>query len=142
MEFSESQAIYLQIADHICERILSRSWKQGERIPSVRELAEDIRVNPNTVMRSYGYLQELGIIHLQRGLGYFVAEGAATRTKELKRQSFIARELPRLFKTMDLLGMSCQELERLRAERRDEAPGGEPSGGHDARSNRNAEESK
>lgn len=121
MEFSGGQAIYLQIAERICERILSRAWKQGERIPSVRELAEDIRVNPNTVMRSYAHLQELGIIHTQRGLGCFVAEDAAARTKELKRQSFIARELPQVFKTMDLLGMSCDELARLYAQKRDEA---------------------
>ena len=50
MEFTASQAIYLQIADQICERILCGQWKEGERIPSVREMGESIQVNPNTVM--------------------------------------------------------------------------------------------
>jgi DNA-binding transcriptional regulator YhcF (GntR family) len=118
MEFSHDGAIYQQIADHLCERILAGEWKEGERIPSVRELAEDIRVNPNTVIRSYGWLQELGIIHTQRGLGYFVAPEARARTLEMKRQSFVARELPRIFKTMELLGMSCDEMARLHEERK------------------------
>ena len=113
MEFRENQAIYLQIADHISERILSGSWKPGERIPSIRELAEAIEVNPNTVMRSYGYLQDLGIIYNQRGIGYFVAEDAYDKTLDLKKRNFIRRELPRIFRTMDLLHLTCDDLKRL-----------------------------
>ena len=114
MEFRENQAIYLQIADHISERILSGSWKPGERIPSIRELAEAIEVNPNTVMRSYGYLQDLDIIYNQRGIGYFVAEDAYDKTLDLKKRNFIRRELPRIFRTMDLLHLTCDDLKRLR----------------------------
>ena len=121
MEFRQDQAIYLQIAEHISERILSGAWKPEERIPSIRELAEAIEVNPNTVMRSYAYLQDLGIIYNQRGIGYFVAADARNRTLELKRQNFVRRELPRLFRTMDLLHLSCSDLEALR---RQEAFGG------------------
>jgi DNA-binding transcriptional regulator YhcF (GntR family) len=113
MEFRRNQAIYLQIADHISERILSGTWQQAERIPSIRELSEEIQVNPNTVMRSYGYLQDLGIIYNQRGIGYFVAEDAYEKTLELKRGNFIRRELPRIFRTMDLLKLSCEDLRAL-----------------------------
>ena len=117
MEFGQNQAIYLQIADHISERILSGTWKQEERIPSIRELSEEIQVNPNTVMRSYGYLQDLGIIYNQRGIGYFVAEDAYQKTLALKKQNFIRRELPRIFRMMDLLHLSCEDLLALHDER-------------------------
>ncbi len=116
MEFRQNQAIYLQIADHISERILSGTWAEGERIPSIRELSEDIVVNPNTVMRSYAYLQDLGIIHNQRGIGYFVAEDASRKTLELKKKNFIRRELPRIFRTMDLLNLTCEDLRTLQEE--------------------------
>ena len=114
MEFRQDQAIYLQIADHITDRVLSGTWSPEERIPSIREMAEEIEVNPNTVMRSYNYLQDLGIIYNQRGIGYFVAADARDRTLELKRRNFIRRELPRLFRTMDLLHLTCRDLEGLR----------------------------
>jgi DNA-binding transcriptional regulator YhcF (GntR family) len=113
MEFRQNQAIYLQIADHISERILSGVWKEGERIPSIREMSEGIEVNPNTVMRSYGYLQDLDIIYNQRGIGYFVAEDAYRKTLEQKKKSFIRRELPRIFRTMDLLHLTCEDLKIL-----------------------------
>ncbi|MCK5006041.1 MAG: GntR family transcriptional regulator [Spirochaetales bacterium] len=113
MEFRQNQAIYLQIADHISERILSGTWKEGERIPSIREMSESIEVNPNTVMRSYGYLQNLDIIYNQRGIGYFVAEDAYDKTLEQKKRSFIRRELPRIFRTMDLLHLTCKDLKVL-----------------------------
>jgi DNA-binding transcriptional regulator YhcF (GntR family) len=113
MEFRQNQAIYLQIADHISERILSGTWKEGERIPSIREMSEAIEVNPNTAMRSYGYLQDLDIIYNQRGIGYFVAEDAYKKTLEQKKLSFIRRELPRIFRTMDLLHLTCEDLKIL-----------------------------
>ena len=118
MEFRQNQAIYLQIADHVSERILSGTWTEGERIPSIREMSEEIEVNPNTVMRSYGYLQDLGIIYNQRGIGYFVAEDAHRKTLELKKKNFIRRELPHLFRTMDLLDLTCEDLRALHEENR------------------------
>jgi GntR family transcriptional regulator len=121
MEFMASQAIYLQIADQICEHILSGRWEEGKRIPSVREMGESIQVNPNTVMRSFAYLQEQGIIYNQRGIGYFVAEGAQRRTLALKKNSFVARELPQVFRTMDLLHISCEDLRQLYERRKKQA---------------------
>lgn len=118
MEFRERQAIYLQIGDYICENILRKKWEQGDRIPSIRELSVSIEVNPNTVMRSYGYLQDRGIIYNKRGIGYFVAENAYEKTLELKKQSFIKRELPRLFNTMDLLELSFEDLKAIYGESR------------------------
>lgn len=115
MEFKESQAIYLQIADLMCENILAGIWKPLDRIPSIRELAESIQVNPNTVMRTYGYMESQGIIHNQRGIGFFLAESAYETTREVKRKSFESRDLPRVFKTMDLLRIGFEDLRGLYA---------------------------
>ena len=121
MEFKENQAIYLQIADLMCENILAGQWKPGDRIPSIRELAESIQVNPNTVMRTYGYLEDQGIVHNQRGIGFFLGERAYEVTRELKRKNFESRDLPRVFRTMDLLRMEFEDLRGLYATHRSAA---------------------
>ena len=86
MEFRDKQAIYLQIADHFCENILLEKWKPGDRIPSVREMAVNMEVNPNTVMRTFTYLQDKEIIFNKRGIGYFVSEDGLKRTINLKKE--------------------------------------------------------
>ena len=113
MEFKERQAIYLQIGEHICENILRKHWKEGEKIPSVREMAVSIEVNPNTVMRAYSFLQDGGIIFNKRGIGYFIADDAYEKTLELKKKNFINRELPQFFKTMSLLNITFDDLKEL-----------------------------
>ena len=110
MEFTETQAIYQQVADHVCEMILRAGWPEEGRIPSVRELAMGLQVNPNTVNKGYAHLQDRGVIYNRRGIGYFVSEGAVTLTRKLKRADFVAVELPRVFKTMTLIGMDLPEL--------------------------------
>ena len=110
MEFTEQHAIYLQIADYLCEQILIGTWTEGDRVPSVREMAVSLEVNPNTVARTYAYLQEKGVIAIQRGVGYFVADGGYPSTQALKRDDFIKKDLPRVFKTMDLLQIDFGEL--------------------------------
>lgn len=110
MEFKKSQTIYMQIAEHICENILTLKWPEGEKITSVRELASTIEVNPNTVMRTYSHLQESGIIYNKRGIGYFVSEGAPNKIKEMQKQNFISNELPQLYKKMKLLKIDKKEL--------------------------------
>lgn len=113
MEFKEKQAIYLQIGEYICENILRKQWKEGDKIPSIREMAVSIEVNPNTVMRTYSYLQDMGIIFNKRGIGYFVADRSYEKTQELKKNNFITRELPHLFKTMDLLKITFEDLRKF-----------------------------
>ena len=110
MEFSQPKGIYLQIADQIRDRILDGEWIEGERIPSIRELAVSLGVNPNTVTKSYQALTDRQIIANQRGLGYFVATGAkATILNEIKNE-FVRDELPRVFRIMRLLDMNIDEL--------------------------------
>ena len=110
MQFRESIAIYLQIADYICERILLKQWKTGERIPAVRELAVQLEVNPNTVMRTYEFLQGQSIIYNQRGIGYFVGPEAITNATAYRKTEFVEKELPNIFRNIYLLGMDVDEL--------------------------------
>jgi GntR family transcriptional regulator len=110
MEFHKKDPIFLQIVEMVCEKVLTRTWLEGDKIPSVRELAVSIEVNPNTVMRSYTYLQERGIIQNKRGIGYFVAEHAYEDTQELMKSNFIKNDLPLFFKTVMLLNMDFDEL--------------------------------
>lgn len=110
MQFRESVSIYLQIADFICERILLKQWKVEERIPSVRELAMQLEVNPNTVMRTYEFLQQQNIIYNQRGIGYFVAPEAIKNATQYRKTEFMENELPVLFRNMYMLGMDLEEL--------------------------------
>ncbi len=113
MEFDSQQAIYLQIADLVCENILKGIWKPKERIPSIRDLASQLSVNPNTVVKTYGYLENQGIIVNQRGIGFFVSENGYQEVLRLKRETFLHRECPKFFRQMELLGVSWEELQKL-----------------------------
>lgn len=110
MQFRESQAIYLQIADFVCEKILLKEWTPGERIPSVRELAVQLEVNPNTVMRTYEFLQQQAIIFNQRGIGFFTAPDAIKQATQYRKAAFIEKDLPQVFRSLFLLGMDPDEL--------------------------------
>ncbi|MBV5280967.1 MAG: GntR family transcriptional regulator [Paludibacter sp.] len=110
MEFNQNQAIYLQIGDYICEQILLGKWNEGDRILSVRELGVELQVNPNTVLRTFDFLQTHEIIFNKRGVGYFVMENAKIKIIAYRRKQFLELELPILFKNMDLLGMTISDL--------------------------------
>ncbi|MCP5145314.1 MAG: GntR family transcriptional regulator [Gammaproteobacteria bacterium] len=110
MEFEQPKGIYQQIADQISDRIVLGEWQAGERIPSIRELAVSMGVNPNTVTRSYQSLLDDGVIENRRGIGYFVAEDATVRIVSQRKQAFLREELPRLFHTMRLLGIDSEEI--------------------------------
>ena len=110
MEFSQPKGIYQQIAEQIRDRILEGEWQGGERIPSIRELAVSVGVNPNTVTKSYQTLVDRQIIENQRGLGYFVAADARQRILEEIKAEFLRDELPRVFRTMRVLGLRVEDL--------------------------------
>jgi GntR family transcriptional regulator len=112
MQFRESQAIYLQIADYVCEKILLQEWPPGERVPSVRELAVQLEVNPNTVMRAYEFLQQQGIIFNQRGIGFFCAADAFAQATRYRKELFVEKDLPPVFRSLFLLGMDLEELKQ------------------------------
>lgn len=111
MEFRDNKAIYLQIAEYVCEHILLGKWKADEKVPSVRELAVEMEVNPNTVMRTYELLQNKNIINNKRGIGFFVDEAAIDNVKNYRKQQFIIDELPVVFRNIYLLNIGFGELE-------------------------------
>jgi len=110
VEFTNRQAIYLQIADYVCDRILSVKWPAGEKIISIRELAVHLAVNPNTVMRAYEYLQQQGVIFNKRGIGYFVTETAAETIREIRRKRFFEQDLPEFIKKIKELGLDFETV--------------------------------
>ena len=112
MEFKDNEAIYLQIAAFVCENILTGKWTAGQKILSVRDLAVELEVNPNTVMRSYEFLQGLEIVYNKRGLGLFVADDGFDKVKAYRKQQFVEENLPDFFKNIFLLDISIDEVRR------------------------------
>lgn len=110
MEFDTNKPIYIQIADNICERMLSGELKPGDRIPSVREWGANIGVNPNTVARSYEVLTERKVIYNQRGIGFFVAGDARNRILDMERKTFLEEDVPALITRARLLGVDLSEI--------------------------------
>jgi DNA-binding transcriptional regulator YhcF (GntR family) len=110
MEFTDKQAIYLQIAETVCDGIVAGKWQTDERIPSVREMAVELLVNPNTVMRAYEYLQAKGIIYTKRGVGLHVAPQALEAIVNGRRENFISIEMPGFFDKLRLMDISFDEL--------------------------------
>lgn len=110
MEFDSNKPIFMQIADSICERIITGDLQEGARIPSVRYVGADIGVNPNTVMRSYERLTNDGIIFNKRGIGYFICEGAKEVVLDKTREAFLKNELPGILKKMKLLHIDTDIL--------------------------------
>src|ERR1700749_2697002 len=120
MEFKDNEAIYLQIAAFVCDNILTGKWVAGQKILSVRDLAIELEVNPNTVMRSYEFLQAQEIVYNKRGLGLFVADDGFDKVKAYRKESFVQQNLPEFFKKIYLLDISIddirQQYENFRAE--------------------------
>lgn len=110
MNFTNEKAIYVQIADRLCDEILTGKYSDDERIPSVREYAVLLEVNTNTAVKSYDLLASAGIIYNRRGLGYFVTQGARQQILEERRKEFIGQKLPSLFRDMTLLGLDIKDI--------------------------------
>jgi GntR family transcriptional regulator len=110
MEFREKQAIYLQIAEYVFEQILLKKWQVGDKILSIRDLAVALEVNPNTVQRSYDFMQQQGIIANRRGLGFFVEPEAEDKIIAFRRAQFMENELPVFFRNLYLLKIDIAEI--------------------------------
>ena len=109
MEFDSNKPIYIQIADNICEKILSGEMTPGSRIPSVREWGAKIGVNPNTVARSYEILTNKSVIYNQRGIGFFVSDNAISAIQESELDKCIKEEIPAFVNRAKLLGIDLKK---------------------------------
>ena len=113
MTFTNDKAIYLQMADRLCDEILAGNYKEDDRIPSVREYAVMLQVNTNTAVKAYDELARANIIYNKRGLGYFVSPGAKEQILDERRHDFMDNKLPELFRQMKLLGIKKVEIRNL-----------------------------
>lgn len=113
MDFNESKNIFLQIEEWLNNRILEGKVLPGDRIPSVRELAEEMEVNRNTVMRTYSTMENKGILENKRGIGFFVANEAPKIIQNLQKREFFEKELPRLLERIKLLHLTSKDLSEL-----------------------------
>lgn len=113
MDFKENPAIYIQIAEYVCEQILLKKWNLGDRLISIRDLAVAMEVNPNTVQRSYDFLQQREIISNKRGVGYFIEEDAMERILAFRREQFLENELPVFMRNIYLLKIDFREIKGL-----------------------------
>jgi len=112
MNFKDKEAIYLQIAAYVSEHITLGKWLPEEKIPSVRDLAIELQVNPNTVMRTYEYLQNQEILFNKRGMGIYVAHDAIVKIKAIRKERFLQQELPDFFRSLYLLDISLEEVQK------------------------------
>lgn len=110
MNFKENKPIYLQIADHIGDRVLAEQLRADDKIPSVRELAAEIEVNANTVARTYELLQQSGIIYTKRGLGYYVAPDARELIVRQRRDRLMQGEMHYFLGQLKAVGITPAEL--------------------------------
>lgn len=108
MDFQKQKPIYLQIADRLMEQILS--GQVDDRMPSVRDVAALMGVNPNTVVRTFDHLQNAEIIYNRRGVGYFVSADAKERILAAQRREFLEDELPAIRQRLKALNISIDEL--------------------------------
>ncbi|MDY5857847.1 MAG: GntR family transcriptional regulator [Porphyromonas sp.] len=113
---NNNQVGYASILQYVGDRILLGTYAEGERIPSVRDMAVQMEVNPITITRAYDRLQQLGAIRVQRGLGYFVADGAIATIREERLARFRNETIPELRRTLALLGITPRELSELLVE--------------------------
>jgi DNA-binding transcriptional regulator YhcF (GntR family) len=110
MTFSNDKAIYLQMADRLCDEILAGNYKDDDRIPSVREYAVMLEVNTNTAVKAYEELARANIIYNKRGLGYFVTKGARKQILKERKRLFMKEHLPEMFRQMRLLDIDIKDI--------------------------------
>jgi GntR family transcriptional regulator len=110
MDFRENPAIYIQIAEWVCEQVLLGKWKEGEKITSIRDLAIHMEVNPNTVQRAYDILQQHEIITNKRGMGIYIETDAIERILAFRREQFMENELPIFLRNIYLLKIDPKEI--------------------------------
>ena len=109
-EWNDGQPIYRQLRDRVVAMILDGVLKEGDPLPSVRTVAAEYRVNPLTVLKSYQQLVDEQLVESKRGRGMFINAGARDLLLQAERQKFLAEQWPRVYATIQRLGLKAQEL--------------------------------
>ena len=116
--WNDSTPIYRQLRDRVVAMILDGVLKQGDPLPSVRQVAADFQINPITVSKAYQELVDENLVEKRRGLGMYVTEGARGALMKSERDRFLTDEWPSLYARLQRLGLSLKEL--MEADRHDE----------------------
>jgi len=109
-EWNDTQPIYRQLRDRVVAMILDGVLKEGDPLPSVRNVAAEYRVNPLTVLKGYQQLVDEGLVETRRGLGMFINAGARSVLLEGERQKFLSEDWPRIYATIQRLGLKAEDL--------------------------------
>jgi GntR family transcriptional regulator len=109
-EWNDSQPIYRQLRDRVVALMLDGVLKEGDPLPSVRNVAAEYRVNPLTVLKGYQQLVDEQLVEKKRGIGMFIKPGARNLLLAGERQKFLAEQWPRVYATIQRLGLTPQEL--------------------------------
>ena len=109
-QFNDSQPIFVQISERIADMILSQTAKEGEALPSVRQIAGELSVNPLTVTRALQSLVDIGAVESRRGMGMYVADGGREKLLAHERQKFLSEEWPRVVARIGALGLEIEQL--------------------------------
>jgi len=109
-EWNDNQPIYRQLRDRVVAMILDGVLKEGDPLPSVRNVAAEYRVNPLPVLKGYQQLVDAELVETRRGLGMFVKDGARNLLLKDERQKFLAEQWPRIFETIQRLGLTDELL--------------------------------
>jgi GntR family transcriptional regulator len=109
-EWNDREPIYRQIRARVVAMMLDGVLKEGDSLPSVRTVAAEYRVNPLTVLKAYQALAEEGLVETRRGLGMFINAGARDLLMEGEREKFLNEEWPRVYASLQRLGLSPEEL--------------------------------
>ena len=110
LEWNDGQPIYRQLRNHVVAMILDGVLKEGDPLPSVRNVAAEYRVNPLTVLKGYQQLTDEDLVEKRRGLGMFVREGARKVLLAAERERFLEEQWPRVKATIERLGLKPEEL--------------------------------
>jgi GntR family transcriptional regulator len=110
LEWNDSQPIYRQLRDRVADMILDGVLKEGDPLPSVRNVAAEFRVNPITVLKGYQQLVDEQLVETKRGRGMFINEGARNLLLQGERQKFLDEQWPRIYATIQRLGLNAKEL--------------------------------
>jgi DNA-binding transcriptional regulator YhcF (GntR family) len=110
MRFNSERPIFAQIEELLVEQVMDGRLVSGDRLPSARELAASLEVNPNTAARALQELADSGLARCERGTGYFVADKGPSLARTERKKLFFDEELPRLFKRMETLGIEPSEI--------------------------------
>jgi len=115
-QWDDSLPIYRQLRDRVVAMILEGALKEGDPLPSVRSVAAEFRLNPLTVLKGYQQLVDEELVEKRRGRGMFVSDGARKALMKDERARFLDEEWPRVYATIQRLGLSATDLLRQGAE--------------------------